>query len=108
MLQTVLLTPHLHCGIADVLSEGDGKTLRILLDIATDAIAATGTAPMEPCRESKTMVGTQIQPIALRMANRIKETEDRFATETRAIGSLLLLTAQRSGITCSHKESWRG
>jgi hypothetical protein len=63
-------------GFGKVVPVSDGKILRILLAITTATIAATGTAPMERCRESRTTVGTQIQPIALTIVNRLKETED--------------------------------
>jgi hypothetical protein len=59
-----------------VLPVSDGTILRIPLAITTAAIAATGTALMERCRESSTTVGTQIQPIALTIVNRLNEIED--------------------------------
>jgi hypothetical protein len=50
--------------------------LRRPLAITTAASAAIGTAAMERCRDSSTTEGIQIQPIALAIVKRLKETEE--------------------------------
>jgi hypothetical protein len=49
--------------------------LRRLLAMVAAAIAAKRAAAMERCRDSSTTEGTQIQPTALAMVNRLRETE---------------------------------
>jgi hypothetical protein len=53
-----------------------GRTFRRPVAISTAPITPTRAAPIEPCRDSSTTEGIQIQPTALLSAKRLKEDEE--------------------------------